>query len=359
MVRTSIPQLLGNTNVAKAEDDDKYPAKIIKLFAPRFPFLYARPIDYPPERRATRSIGSIAPWRLAIEEYKSKFAAQSDAKPKKLSKKEVHEASYKRQLDEWNDGEAFAKNESLKDPYRTVFVARLYYTLTEVDLSKLFAQYGSIESVKIIRDMDGRSRGYGFVVFEREADASNCIRELAPTGLSTEAPSPEVKARKILVDRERGRLVRNWKPRRLAGGLGGRNYTLASYHSRDASAASTGRRMNLSQNPYQLAQGRFNKRPLADQYGGSAKRSGPDSDYYLNAPAFSSNSSYSLSYSSSHAAPPQPYISGATAFADSTHTPAARGDSIKDKYAKYQSISQSGLLARDSGRSIRSIRQRE
>lgn len=36
-----------------------------------------------------------------------------------------------------------------------------------------------------------------------------------------------IKGRRILVDVERGRTVKGWKPRKLAGGLGGRHYTKA------------------------------------------------------------------------------------------------------------------------------------
>lgn len=324
------------TLTAQADDEEKYAVKIKRLFAPKLPFLYAKPVDYPPEQRSTRTISLIAPYKLAIAQYKEQFGNAGAKESKPVSKKQAHQASLDRQLRQWNDTEAFAENEFLKDPYRTVFVARLYYSLTEVDLSKHFTQFGSIESIRIVRDQQGRSRGYGFIVFEREADAKTCVRELAATGLSVEQPA-DSKPRKILVDRERGRLVRSWMPRRLGGGLGGRHYTLASsFHSRDASAASSGRRMNLSSNPYQQAQGQ--KRSYQDLYS-SNKRMAPDTSHYQNsAPAFSSNRAY----------PAQ------TAY-PAAYTPVlARGAeaSIKDKYARYQS-------PRTGDRSINSIRQRE
>ena len=36
-----------------------------------------------------------------------------------------------------------------------------------------------------------------------------------------------IKDRRVLVDVERGRTVKGWRPRRLGGGLGGRGYTKA------------------------------------------------------------------------------------------------------------------------------------
>ena len=40
-----------------------------------------------------------------------------------------------------------------------------------------------IESIRIIRDKQGKSRGYGFVVYERNTDAMNCVNDLSRTGL--------------------------------------------------------------------------------------------------------------------------------------------------------------------------------
>eukprot|EP00948_MAST-09A_sp_MAST-9A-sp1_P003980 g3980.t1 len=61
-------------------------------------------------------------------------------------------------------------------------------------------------------DTNGISRGYGFVEFANEVDLKNAFREL---------DGKIVGNQRIVVDVERGRTVRNWKPRWLAGGLGG------------------------------------------------------------------------------------------------------------------------------------------
>lgn len=342
----------------QADEDGKYPGKIQKLFAPPLPFLYKPPLGYAPENRCTPKITSLSPWKLAIEAYKQEFSATPMVEPPHVTKARAQKQSIQRQSAEWEDAEAFAQNESLRDPYRTVFVARLYYSYTELDVSKLFNRFGAIEAVHVIRDKKGHSRGYGFIVFERDSDAANCIKELAPTGLAAQPPTGE-KPRKILVDMERGRLVRNWKPRRLGGGLGGRHYSTATAHSsRDASAASSGRRLNLSQNPYQQATShetnRQSKRPFndrlsyPDRLAAPNKRAGPAFDYYANRnPAPPSISSYNPV----SAGPPR------------NHGETSSTQSLKDKYAKYLSngseTSSSYRPGGGSGRSIRSIRQRD
>lgn len=311
------------------DETERYPRRIEKLFTPRLPLLYKKPVDYPPEKRRTTDITPVSLLKLEIEKYKSEFQAkEAESEPPKKSKKELHNESMQRQLRDWEDTEAFSNNEFLRDPLKTVFVARLYYTLSELDLSKLFNRFGSIDTIRVVRDKTtGLSRGYGFVAFERDMDAQTCIRQLASTGLDVERPTPDVKSRKILVDIERGRTIRNWRPRRLGGGLGGRGYTkISAYGNKYASAAASGRRMNLPLNPYAQASSHTSKRPAPDS-GAPPKRQGPSANYY------SSSSSYST---------PQ-------ADAASSRTP----QSIRDKYAKYQTGGQS--LGR-SARSIRSIR---
>lgn len=202
--------------------EEKYPRNIQRLFERHEPLLYKKPCDYAPEERSTRRISPLASLKQEAAAYKTQYPLRPRPAPK--PKKQLHRQSQKRQFAEWEDTALFERNPFLKDPHCTVFVARLYYTFTEVELLKLFSKYGQVESVRLIRDKLGRSRGYGFVVFRRQADAQSCIRELAPTGL--EVPPELGKPRRFLIDVERGRLERRWLPRRLGGGLGGRHYTL-------------------------------------------------------------------------------------------------------------------------------------
>lgn len=58
----------------------------------------------------------------------------------------------------------------------TIYVGNLNYRATEEDLKGLFSEYGSVESVKIIKDkMTGRARGYCFVEMPDDNAAENAI----------------------------------------------------------------------------------------------------------------------------------------------------------------------------------------
>ena len=60
-----------------------------------------------------------------------------------------------------------------------IFVAGLSYQISEEDLKELFEEYGTISSAKIITDRDtGRSKGFGFVEMDDEAEAQRAIEEL-------------------------------------------------------------------------------------------------------------------------------------------------------------------------------------
>lgn len=57
-----------------------------------------------------------------------------------------------------------------------LYVGNLSYSTTEDDLQTLFAQAGAVTSVTVIKDRDtGRSKGFGFVEMETQADAQKAI----------------------------------------------------------------------------------------------------------------------------------------------------------------------------------------
>ena len=61
----------------------------------------------------------------------------------------------------------------------TIYVANLSYSTTEDALRSLFAQYGTVEGVNIIRDWgSGLSRGFGFVDMTNEAEGQQAIAGL-------------------------------------------------------------------------------------------------------------------------------------------------------------------------------------
>ncbi len=60
-----------------------------------------------------------------------------------------------------------------------LFVGNLAYSSTEDDLRTMFAQAGTVKSVTIIKDREtGRSKGFGFVEMETQAEAQKAISML-------------------------------------------------------------------------------------------------------------------------------------------------------------------------------------
>ena len=63
------------------------------------------------------------------------------------------------------------------DPYKTLFLSRLHPDVTEVELRKEFDMYGRIDKITLVRDKEGKSRKYAFILYERERDMKGaCAR---------------------------------------------------------------------------------------------------------------------------------------------------------------------------------------
>ena len=62
---------------------------------------------------------------------------------------------------------------------RKLYVGNIPYETSETDLQDLFAQAGTVESVRVMRDAStGRARGFAFVEMASEADAQAAINQL-------------------------------------------------------------------------------------------------------------------------------------------------------------------------------------
>ncbi len=85
------------------------------------------------------------------------------------------------------------------------------YNTDEKKLKKDFEIYGPIKRVRIVRDKDGKSRGYGFIEYEHKADFKTAYKR---------AENRRIDNTPVQVDYERGRTEKNWKPRRLGGDKG-------------------------------------------------------------------------------------------------------------------------------------------
>lgn len=92
----------------------------------------------------------------------------------------------------------------MSDEMKKLFVGSLKWGLTEDELREAFAIFGEITSVKIITDKETqKSRGFGFVEFERAEDAKSALAEMQDFDLKgrkiavafatrQEAPAPRV-----------------------------------------------------------------------------------------------------------------------------------------------------------------------
>ena len=76
-----------------------------------------------------------------------------------------------------------------------IYVGNLNYNLSEDELEKVFAPYGEVTTVKIIRDKyTDQSKGFGFIEMVNDADAQKAIEELNGS---------EVKGRELRVNQAR------------------------------------------------------------------------------------------------------------------------------------------------------------
>ena len=60
-----------------------------------------------------------------------------------------------------------------------IYIGNLSYNTTEDTLKSLFAEFGDIESVKMIKDrFSGRPKGFGFIEMPSNSEADQAIKAL-------------------------------------------------------------------------------------------------------------------------------------------------------------------------------------
>jgi RNA recognition motif-containing protein len=85
---------------------------------------------------------------------------------------------------------------------RRLYVGNLPYSTTDEDLNGLFSRAGTVENVRVMRDMaTGRARGFAFVQMATDEDAQRAISEFHQYQLDGRAlvvnearPKPEFSA---------------------------------------------------------------------------------------------------------------------------------------------------------------------
>ena len=92
---------------------------------------------------------------------------------------------------------------------KNVYVGNLSYGTTDNDLRRMFEEFGTVDSAKVIMDREsGRSKGFGFVEMPNDSEA-----EAAIDGLNQQ----EIDGRSLTVNEARPREERS------GGGGGGRS----------------------------------------------------------------------------------------------------------------------------------------
>jgi len=95
---------------------------------------------------------------------------------------------------------------------KKLFVGSLAWATNDDGLAAHFASAGTVASAKVVTDREtGRSRGFGFVEYENDAEADAAVEKLNNSDLD---------GRQITVNEAR---PREDKPRRDFGGNGGGN----------------------------------------------------------------------------------------------------------------------------------------
>jgi cold-inducible RNA-binding protein len=89
-----------------------------------------------------------------------------------------------------------------------IFVGNLSYQTTENELEAIFAEFGAVDRVSVVRDRDtGQSRGFAFVEMPNNGEATSAIESLN---------GREINGRALNVNEARPR-----EERRSGGGGGG------------------------------------------------------------------------------------------------------------------------------------------
>ncbi|MGB0371615.1 MAG: RNA recognition motif domain-containing protein, partial [Opitutales bacterium] len=101
-----------------------------------------------------------------------------------------------------------------------IYVGNLPYDLEESELEQAFGAYGTVDSVKIIKDFEtGRSKGFAFVVMSNDDEANEAINNLS--GAELAGRPMKVNAARPKEDRPPRRDGGGYRGGREGGGGGG------------------------------------------------------------------------------------------------------------------------------------------
>jgi len=191
------------------------PPNLLSLFKARDPIPFKPPMK---KKKKPLMLTGISEYTNLFENPKevdySQFKPIETKSQKKERLKKEKQEKYKLKLEElckqWKPKEN-KKNKTV-NPYKTLFVARLNYATTEDRLKREFEIYGPIVNIRIVKDnKTGKSKGYAFIEYERERDLKVAYKK---------GDGKKIDGVRVLVDKERARTDKKFKPAYLGGGLG-------------------------------------------------------------------------------------------------------------------------------------------
>lgn len=96
-------------------------------------------------------------------------------------KKRALQEKIETELSNWNPKE-YSGEEITSDPFKTIFVGGLNYSVDERHLKREFERFGEVKKVTIVKEKEsGKPRGYAFIEFERERDIKSKILTIKTT----------------------------------------------------------------------------------------------------------------------------------------------------------------------------------
>ncbi|VDI07810.1 U1 small nuclear ribonucleoprotein 70 kDa-like [Mytilus galloprovincialis] len=192
------------------------PPNLLALFAARDPVPYLPPADKLGFEKKRLSYGGVAQFLNEFEDPKDTppptRVETKDERKERKRKERAEQIAYKLEQDLalWDPNN---NTNGTRDPYKTLFIARINFDTSESKLRREFEVYGPVRKISLLFDnVSQKPRGYAFIEYEHERDMHAAYKH---------ADGKKIDGRRVLVDVERGRTVKGWRPRRLGGGLGG------------------------------------------------------------------------------------------------------------------------------------------
>lgn len=192
------------------------PPNLLALFAPRDPIPYLPPNEKLPWEKKTAGYAGVSAFLQEFEDPAdtpppTRVETKEERKERK-KKERLEQVAYKLEQDLalWDP----ANDTNVGgDPFKTLFVGRINYDTSQSKLRREFEAHGPVKRIYMVTNQKtGKPRGFAFIEFEHERDMHAAYKH---------ADGKKIDGRRVLVDVERGRTIKGWRPRRLGGGLGG------------------------------------------------------------------------------------------------------------------------------------------